>query len=139
MKTQTKTFRRFIRKTLAKSSNAGPFVKRLIREASGRKKAKGGVSDTIKTMEKIYSKGGKIAVLKHLGLHHMIKQPSSQLPPSMPKGAAEKIAKYDDNRNIQKGIFVVLKKGYVFNDGEFFTTVNNVKEAIAAMRTVKAV
>lgn len=139
MKAQTKTFRRFVRKALTKSSSAGPFVQRLIREASGRKKAKGGVHNTIKTMEKIYSSGGKIAVLKHLGLFHMIKQPSSQLPPSMPKSAVDKIAKYDDNRDIGKGIFVVLKKGYAFSGGGFFVTVNNVKEAIAMMRTVKAV
>lgn len=137
MKTQTKTFRRFIRKTLAKSSNAGPFVKRLIREASGRKKVKGGVYDDVKTVEKIYSDGGKIAVLKYLGLNTHTEQPALQLPPSMPKSAADKIIKYDDNRDIGKGIFIVLKKGFVFAGGEYYATVNNVKESIAVMRTAK--
>jgi len=57
------------------------------------------------------------------------------LPASMPKGAAAKIAGYDDSRTGGGMIHIVLKTGYKFGAGLNIASVSTVKDAVAIMRT----
>jgi len=60
------------------------------------------------------------------------------LPASMPKGAAAKIAGWDDSRAGGGMIHIVLKAGFKFDTGLSIASANTVKDAIAIMRTVVA-
>jgi hypothetical protein len=87
---------------------------------------------------RIYQNGGRLAVLAAINPKPAIT--NNVFPPSMPKSACDKIKTYQDDRETSGYIFIDLKDGYVFGDG-YSTTADclNVKSAIAAMRTVKAI
>lgn len=93
----------------------------------------------------IYRAGGKKAVLSLLNGSKVSPIKAQEvtealaLPASMPKGAAAKIAGYDDSRAGGGMIHIVLKSGYKFDTGLNIASVSTVKDAISTMRTATAV
>jgi hypothetical protein len=155
-KISSKTFRRLSRKT----------IKALAPVSEAKK------TEYQTTIAKIYSLGGKSAVLDFFALRlrrlqgaknptrikltestdaknaRLVKESpmACDIPPSMPKGAAAKIAKWEDKR-VQGGeIEITLLPGFYFDafgsaplNAVCMSSAISVKDAIVLMRTVKAV
>lgn len=130
MKT-TKTFRRLLRKLVAKAHNVS------------NKEARKTINDTnrksfSREAYKNYSRYGKQWLTDRFYVVSKPAIPLSCLPPSMPKTYAERIKDYNDERSYNGNIFILLQNGYKFADGKVTASVKNVKEAISVMRSTKA-
>lgn len=145
---QTKTFRRFARKTLRVVGNMPlPMIAKVTAKKAAHR-AKAGETFSAAIVRQLLVKRETLRAVPNIERIKVEKQdaPALQLPPSMPKNAAAKIASYSDLRNTTPGgqIIIQLNPDYCFrNDDSSYVWktayANNVKEAIAIMRTVEAV
>lgn len=130
MKT-TKTFRRLLRKLIAKAHSVSNKEARRTIDDPTRKSFS-------REAYKNYSRYGKQWLIDRLYVASKPVALLSCLPASMPKTYAERIKDYNDERSYNGNIFILLQNGYEFADGKVSASVKNVKEAISVMRTTKA-